>query len=367
MAKVALIRCENYDTARVFEAVKRAVDLTGGIGAFVKPGMKVLLKPNLLSARPPEDAVDTHPEVVRAVARLVKSAGGVPFIGDSPGGYGKNIDEIFEVSGMKRIAEEEGVELTRFTASKFIEGIPFSRHVLESDLIISLPKFKTHSITVITAAIKNMFGAVVGLYKAECHSRSPKEEDFSKIMAKVFSIAKPHLTILDGVIAMEGDGPSAGIIRKMNFFMASADAVAMDACIAKIVGLEPLDVLVTKEAYKMKLGEADLKKIEILGDNIDDFITKDFKLPQTTPLKFLPKHIIGTIANFIKFKPYIDKDLCKRCNLCKVTCPVNCITIEKDYCGIDYKKCVKCLCCHEVCPYKAIIIKRNVLTKMIWG
>jgi len=220
---------------------------------------------------------------------------------------------------------------------------------------------------VLTAAIKNMFGAVVGLYKAECHSRAPKEEDFSKIRAKVYSIAKPHLTVLDGITAMEGDGPSSGVVRKMNLVMAGDDAVAIDSCLAKIMGLAPLDILVTKEAYEAKLGEADLSKIEVLGDDLNNFIAKDFKLPQTTPLKYLPKNVISSVASLIKFKPHIDTGPCKRCNLCKITCPVNCIEIEKDYCRIDYKKCVRCLCCHEVCPYKAISIKRNILTKMVWG
>ena len=367
MTKVAIIRCESYDTSKVFDAVKKAIDLVGGIEAFVRPGMRVLLKPNLLSARPPEDAVDTHPEVIRAAARLVKGAGGIVSLGDSPGGYGTNIDEILETSGVKRIADEEGIEIKKFNVSKFVDGIPVSRHVLDADCIISIPKLKTHSITVLTAAIKNMFGAVVGLYKAECHSRAPKEEDFAKIIAKVYSIAKPNLTIVDGIVGMEGDGPSAGIVRKMHMVMAGSDAVAIDSCLARIVGVEPLDIAVTREAYKSNLGEAELSKIEVLGDHIDDFITKDFKLPQTTPLKFLPKSILKGVASLIRFKPYIDNTLCKRCNLCKVTCPVNCIEITPEYCGIDYRKCVRCLCCHEVCPYKAVHIKRNILTKIVWG
>ena len=368
MTKVSIVRCPDYEREKVFDSVKRAIDLIGGINAFVKPGSKVLLKPNLLSPHPPEDCVTTHPEVIRAVARLVKEAGGVVWLGDSPGGYGKNIDEILEKSGIGKIADEEGIEIKKFNTSKFVDGIPVSRHVLDADCVISIPKLKTHSITVLTAAIKNMFGAVVGLYKAECHSRAPKEEDFSKIIARVYSIVKPHLTIVDGIVGMEGDGPSAGIIRKMNLVMAGSDAVAVDSCIARIVGIEPLDVLVTKEAYKAHLGEADLARIEVVGDGIDEFIAKDFKLPKgLMPLKFLPKSITRLIASIIRFRPYIDSALCKRCNLCKITCPANCIEIAPDYCGIDYKKCVRCLCCYEVCPYKAIHIKRNFITKLIWG
>ena len=367
MTKVALVKCPSYDTDKVFDSVKRAVDLLGGIEAFVKPGTKILVKPNLLSARLPEEAVDTHPEVVRAVVRLVKGAGATAFIGDSPGGYGANIDEIFDKSGMSKMAQEEGIELVKFTRSKFVDGIPFSRYVFDCDSIISIPKLKTHGITVLTAAIKNMYGTVTGLYKAECHSKAPKEEDFAKVIAKVYSIASAHLTILDGITAMEGDGPSGGKPRDLGLIMAGADAVAIDACVARIIGLEPFDALVTKEAFGMGLGEADLGKIDLSGDDINNFIVKDFKLPQTAAFKSIPKGLVNAVAGLIKFKPSIDINVCTRCNLCKTTCPVNAIEIGKDLCKIDYKKCVRCLCCHEVCPYKAISIKRNILTKLVWG
>lgn len=367
MAKVAIVRCTTYETQQVFDAVKHAVDLVGGIEAFVKPGMKVLVKPNLLSARPPEDGVDTHPEVAGAVVRLVKGAGGIPLIGDSPGGFGKNFDQVVEASGMKRMAQAEGAELVKFTSSKFVNGIPVSRYVFDSGCFISIPKLKTHSVTVLTAAIKNTFGTVVGLYKAACHSRAPKEEDFAKEIAKVHSAAKPHLTVLDGIVAMEGDGPASGDLRKMDIIMAGRDSVAIDSCIARIIGLKPEDILVTKEAHGLGLGEMDMSRIELVGDDINGFITPDFKLPQTTPLKFIPKAVANGLATFIKFKPHINSDICTRCNLCKVSCPVNCITIEKEACKIDYKKCVRCMCCHEVCPYEAISIKRSILTKAIWG
>jgi len=366
-AKVSLVRCDDYDSAKVFEAVKRAIDLVGGIDNFVSGGTRVLVKPNLLSARTPEEAVDTHPEVVRAVVKLVKEAGATPVIGDSPGGYYKDIESVLEKSGMKKMAAEEGVEIVRFTASRFVDGIPIARHVFEADCVISLPKFKTHCITVLTGAIKNMYGTITGLHKAQCHSKAPKEKDFAKVVAKIYSISKPHLTVMDAITAMEGDGPSAGKPRNLNFIMAGSDGVAIDACAAKIVGVEPLDILVTKEAFLLGLGEADLSKIEITGDEMKNFVTGDFKLPQTTLLKYIPTGIANKVATLIKFKPYIDFAACKRCNLCKVSCPVNCIEIEDQYCRIDYNRCVRCLCCHEVCPYKAISIKRNVLTKFIWG
>lgn len=364
--RVAIVKCENYEPGNVSSAVRRAVDSLGGMQSFVKPGSRVLLKPNLLSARLPEEGVDTHPEVVRAAARLVKEVGGKIWVGDSPGGYGKNIDEVFERSGMKKMTDEESLELVKFTSSRNIEGLPVSRYVLDADTVISMPKLKTHGITTITAGIKNMFGSLTGMFKAGCHSRAPAEEDFAAILAKTYSITRPDLTIMDAVVSMEGDGPASGSLRKTSFIIASTDAVAVDSVIAKLIGLEPLDVAVTRVCYEQGLGEADLSKIEIVGDDIDAFIFSDFKLPQTKIFKIVPKAVMNTAASFIKFKPVIDEETCKRCNLCKLSCPVDAITIETDRCRIDYKKCVKCLCCHEVCPYRSIYIKRNFLAKLVW-
>ncbi|MBN2453606.1 MAG: DUF362 domain-containing protein [Candidatus Omnitrophica bacterium] len=366
MAKVAIARCAHYDIDGVYNAVKRSVDLLGGIERYVKPGMSVLLKPNLLTARGPESAVLTHPEIIRSVGRLARKAGGIVRVGDSPGGYGKNIDEILEVSGIKHIAEEEGFEVVRFTAADFVDGIPIARQVREADIVISLPKLKTHCVTVMTGAIKNTFGAVTGLYKAGCHSRAPREEDLAKVLVKVHSIVRPALTVVDGILAMEGDGPSAGRPKAMNAVIAGEDAVAIDACIAMMVGLKPLDLAVTRAARDAGLGEADLSKIEILGDSLENFISRDFKLSQTMPLNAIPRPILRWILGFVRFIPCIDESLCVRCGLCKKACPADCITVEEKRCGIDYAKCIRCLCCHEICPHNAISIKRNILTKLIW-
>lgn len=367
MSRVSIIRCRDYDQDRVYAAVKKAVDFISQMESLVSAGMRVLIKPNLLSARPPEDAVDTHPEVVRAVVRLVKEAGAVPIVGDSPGGYGKNIQEVYEKSGMKTMAKEEGIELVKFKNSKIVDGIPIARQIFDCDFFISIPKLKTHSITILTAAIKNTYGCVTGLFKAEQHSKAPKEDEFARIIAKVYSIAQPNLTVLDGIVGMEGDGPAAGEPREMEIVMAGQDAVAIDSCISRIMGFDPHDILVTKEAHAMGLGESDPARIEVVGDDILTFLTHDFKLPQTTPLGIIPRTIAKKLAALISFKPYIDESECARCNLCKISCPVNAIEITKSRCRIDYKKCVRCLCCHEVCPYVAIHIKRNVFTKMVWG
>lgn len=366
MAKVSLVRCTDYDRLRVAEAVKRAVDLVGGMGKFVAPGMRVLIKPNLLSPRPPEDAVVTHPEVVRAVVRLVKACGATPLVGDSPGGFGSNIDEIYETSGMRRMAGEEKVELVTFTNARFVDGMPITRYVFECDRFISVPKLKTHCVTVMTCAVKNVFGTVVGLYKAGCHSVAPRGADLAKVMARVYAAARPHLSIVDGIEAMEGDGPSQGKVRKLGCVMAGEDAVAIDTVAARIIGA-PREIAVTREAAAMGLGEGNMARIEVAGDAIEGIAVTDFAMPQTMPFEVIPKGLAGFLGKWITFKPYIDRKRCKRCNLCKVTCPVHAITIEEASCGIEYATCVRCMCCHEVCPYHAIGIKRNLLTRMIWG
>jgi len=367
MSKVSLARCVDYDPDNVYNAVKKSIDLLGGIEKFVKPGMNVLIKPNLLTVSQPEAAVVTNPEVVRAVVRLAHKAGAIVSVGDAPGGYGKNIDDIFEESGLRHIASEEGFELVKFTTANFVEGIPIAKQVFDADLVISVPKLKTHCVTVMTGAIKNTFGTVTGLYKAECHSRAPKEDDLAKILVKVHSIVKPGLTVVDGIVGMEGDGPSGGSPRAMNVVISGTDPVAIDSCIAKIIGLDPLNVAVTKRAYEAGLGEADLSKIEILGEGLDSFIANDFKLPKTMPLRMLPVPVLAWLLKLISFKPHINDQICVRCGLCKTACPVNCINIEEIGCGIDYNKCIKCLCCHEICPHKAISIKRNIFAKLVWG
>jgi Pyruvate/2-oxoacid:ferredoxin oxidoreductase delta subunit len=166
---------------------------------------------------------------------------------------------------------------------------------------------------------------------------------------------------------MEGDGPAAGEPRAMNVIVAGEDAVAIDACLARMMGMEPFDVLSTKTAYGMKLGEADPARIEVAGDRLEDFVAKDFRLPQTLPLKVIPRSLLNTVASIIRFRPYIDRDKCNRCNLCKITCPVGAIETGDSGCEIDYEKCLRCLCCQEVCPYKAVRIRRNLLTRMVWG
>jgi len=364
---VAITKCRSYSQGELDKAVERTLELLGGIEKFIKPNEKVLIKPNLLSTRTPEEAVNTHPELIRAVIKKVRPISGNIKIGDSAAGFGDNMDEIHRTSGVKEIAEEEAVELIKFDSSKRIGRYPIASDALEADKVISLPKFKTHGLTLITAAVKNMYGIVPGISKAEQHSLAPRADDFASVILDVFCSRKPELTIVDAVESMEGEGPAGGNVRKTDFIAASADAVALDSALMKIIGMEPLDLVTNKEARKRGIGATDLKDIDVLGEGLDAVKVEDFKLPGTGLANRIPKSLSWLIRLVIRFRVEIDGTKCRRCDLCRESCPVNAITIGKKTCSVDYSKCLLCLCCQEICPHGAVRLRKSWFARMMWG
>jgi uncharacterized protein (DUF362 family)/NAD-dependent dihydropyrimidine dehydrogenase PreA subunit len=366
--KVAIVKCGNYEPFRLKEAVKRSLDLIGGIGSFVKGSQKVLIKPNLLSARLPEEAVDTHPEFVRAVVRLVKDAGGVPSIGDSPGSFFtvKSVDEVYERTGIKDVAHEEGAELARFDQIIHINNYPIAKALKEYDLVINLPKLKTHSLAVLTGAVKNMYGFVPGLSKVRYHKEAPNINEFSKILADIFAITRPGLSIMDGVIGMDGNGPAAGRVRRIGLILTSADAVSLDAVLSHMVEFPYSRNKVLQEVTERNLGKGRIEDIEVVGEDLYTSYIEDFRLPVTELVYRFPSFIAKHIAKIIYFRPIIDEGICKKCDICKNACPVDAVTINEKSSKINKSKCIKCFCCHEVCPHDAIYIKKNFFANMIW-
>jgi uncharacterized protein (DUF362 family)/Pyruvate/2-oxoacid:ferredoxin oxidoreductase delta subunit len=369
MSKVSIVKCSDYDTKKVEEAVFRSVELLGGSETFIKKGDTVLIKPNLLSARPPEDAVCTHPEVVRAAIRLVKKIGATPIIGDSPGTFlGTNeIDDVYDKAGIKRVAIEEGAELVRFEKSRMVKGYPIAERVLDASFLLSLPKLKTHVFTVMTGAVKNAFGMVPGLFKSHCHKKSPQPKNFAKILLDVYEIVTPGLSIMDGIVAMDGEGPSAGCAVKTGLIAAGADGVSLDAVIAEIAGVPPSKNIIVNEARMRKIGEGDIHKIEVLGESIEAVKFKRFRLPVTGGVvSALPDFMMDFMRGALVFRPVIDEKICVKCAICKNTCPVGAIIINESRSRIDDRICISCFCCHEMCPYKAIYIKKGLLTRLFW-
>lgn len=356
MSEVSIVKCEDYQTEQVFKAIKRSVELLGGIECFVKKNQKVLIKPNLLKASAPAEAVTTHPEIIRAIIRLVKEQTDNIFVGDSPAGLIK-AESVYEKSGIAGVCREEKVTLIKF--DNFIEkdGFPFAKIKGEVDVCISAPKFKTHNLTTITAAVKNVFGFIPGLYKVHCHKSAPNYKTFSALVAKVYGLVRPQLNIIDAVWAMEGDGPSDGKPRKIGLILASSDGVALDSVLAKIIGLKPLAIASTREAFRLKLGEADLNKINVAGESLDKTEVKNFKLPRIISLYRIPNFIARYVFKLVPLIMGIDKKSCNGCLMCKNICPQNAIREIKGRLKIDFSRCILCLCCGEVCPNNAIYLR----------
>jgi uncharacterized protein (DUF362 family)/Pyruvate/2-oxoacid:ferredoxin oxidoreductase delta subunit len=336
--------------------------------AFVKPGQRVLLKPNLLSAKDPMRAITTHPMLVEAVAEEVRRVGGNPFVGDSPGGAVRGIRRVWTNTGMEEMARRAGLELVNFEASgsKGINFGPYTfyiaKPVLEADVIINLPKLKTHSLTLLTCAVKNMFGVMPGFRKGEQHKLSPKPVEFARMLVHLYKLVPPSLTIVDGVLAMEGNGPSSGQQRWLKMLVAGGDAVAVDAAVGRLIGLPDGFVDTTRIATEMGLGEGRVGLLNIVGEAADR-VVEGFMLPSNRVYKLVPRPLVKLLAPLVRVKPVILPDKCVGCGFCADSCPVKTIAKEGKVYKINDKHCVKCLCCHELCPESSIEIRLSWLAR----
>jgi len=368
-ANISVVKCDGYEPYAVEQAVRRTVDLLGGITCFVKPGSRVLVKPNLLMSESPECAITTHPQVVSAVIHILKEINCRVVVGDGPsvwGQYIENVDEVYEVTGIKKVANDEGVELVNFDKRRMRDKFPLTTWLDECDYLINLPKFKTHGFTLLTGGIKNLFGLVSGTYKTELHKDYFKPPEFAKILVDIYEEVRPALTIIDGILAIEGDGPgTSGKVRQLNLLLAGSDCVALDTVMARIMGIKHQEVLSTKEAAMRGLGEGKLNKIKIEGEDIDKLNIRPFILPQASQLDKLPDVFKSLAKRLIKYWPYSLAAKCTRCGHCVKICPGKCIRIIKKGITFNYKKCIACFCCQESCPAAAISVKKSLLAKLI--
>ena len=377
-SKVAIIECGEYKDAK--QAVAKAVELLGGWEQFVQPEESIILKPNLLTKSTPEQACTTHPAVFSAVGSLLREAGySNLFYGDSPGPGRGGAEATARDCGIKAEADALGIPMADFDSGSkvlFPEGRTAKEFIIcegiqEKDAIINICKMKTHQLERITGAVKNIFGAVYGFNKGAAHAIYPSADVFAKMLADLNRMVKPRLHIMDGILAMEGNGPQSGDPVKMNVIIASADPVAVDAVFCRLVHLDP--GLVHTNVHGQNYGVGTYENIEVLTETgeitIEEAVAKwgnpDFNVPRGNNFSgTLP--FVGSFIKLLDRKPVVKKEVCIGCGICVEACPLpeKAIFFKKGKPAYNYHKCIKCYCCQEMCPKKAIDVRDTLVSKI---
>jgi len=366
-------------------AVFTALDTIKAERLMKEEGMTVILKPNLLMGKPPERAVNTHPEVVRSVIHWVKQFNPSKiYVCDSAGGQKPGVTEAaMRESGIELVCKEEGIDCIPFekteriiyTIDKPLELNNFSSsHLLkDADLIINLPKIKTHGQCKLTCCIKNMFGTVLLANKPKTHAQAATLDRFTSALVDIYSVSKPQLTVVDGFYGMEGQGPSSGDPIKMNLILAGFDGVALDRTVCEIIGFNPSEILYLTKAEQQGLGTMDLSQIEYRGERIEN-VKRKFKPPKIRPISMpLPKWLADYVGRTIfKAKVKFNRDKCRLCSTCWTNCPVNAISPPEiiktgKIPNWNKSKCITCFCCVELCPYEAVDFKINYVKNALFS
>jgi uncharacterized protein (DUF362 family)/Pyruvate/2-oxoacid:ferredoxin oxidoreductase delta subunit len=371
MHTVSLQKVESYDRALVKDGLIRLMEPLGGMWAFVRPGERVLIKPNMLSAKPPEKAVTTHPEVLRGVIELVKKAGGVPLVGDSPGI--ESCRRVAEKSGILRVVDECGAELVEFVDSVEVTGqglfkrFEVARAYMEADRLINLAKLKTHEMMTMTCAVKNLFGAITGTGKAAWHLKAGADREmFSRMLLEIYLLRKPDLNIVDAVTAMEGNGPGNGDPRHLGLLLGGINPVAVDVIAAECAGIPKKLLHIERMAEKLRLDGADRADIKTVGAAPEEARVTGFRLPHLTDVQFgLPVFLKNRLKHYLTSRPTAVPEKCRLCGVCVEACPSQAIAIENGRLTFDYHRCIRCFCCRELCPDGALDVRDGVLLKYL--
>ena len=373
--KVSIVKANEYNCAHICGALEKSLGLIGGLEEIVKPDSRVFVKINHLPpASPPERGIVTHPIFVEAVLELLKKITGNIIVGDDIESEG---EDGFMISGFRQMCNRAGIKLINLKEEGFVEmpcnghylnKVYLSRVAVESNIIINLPKLKTHSLTVFTGGVKNMYGTIPASFRTKFHGEYPRIEDFTGVITDIYSAIKPQLTIMDGIMAMEGEGPASGNMRELGVILASTDAVAVDTVATKIIGLEPGNIYTTRYSNERGLGAGDFEKIEIVGESVDTVAVSDFKHPAGVSgviLRRVPKFISQWAVSQFSSRPRVIESKCTLCGDCQKICPVEAITIGGKMAIINYDKCIRCMCCHEVCRFDSIVPRFSLLGRIL--
>ncbi|MFH1863029.1 MAG: DUF362 domain-containing protein [bacterium] len=366
-----LVRCPSYHPAEIRRALRAGLDHLDSPERLIRPGDMVLLKPNMLSAKSPESCVTTHPEVITAVGELVLDCRGKIVLGDSPAGMVKNLRRHWEKTGIWEAAQRLGIQpvsfedcgIRSFTSPEGHIGI--ARTALETDVIINLPKLKTHQLTKQTGAVKNMFGTVPGFRKGDMHSRAPNALRFARFVVAVYQQVTPALTIMDAVTAMEGNGPSAGPPRQVNALLVAEDGLVLDYWAAKLINMDAAELPIFKAAVEAGLWDAQAPAPLWRGEDPQSLQVADFKPPDSSRIEKLPPFVVENLRKLIWVRPRVEPKLCSACGLCVDNCPEGAMKFHNGVPQIDYQRCIKCNCCDEICPELAIYQQMSFLARLL--
>ncbi|MBQ4595795.1 MAG: DUF362 domain-containing protein [Firmicutes bacterium] len=379
-SKVALVRCDSYEQDKVDAAVRKAVEILGGLEEIdITKESRLVLKPNLLAKNPPEKACTTHPAVFAAVGKLLQDEGYTNLkYGDSPGNPVIKPEKIADECGLKTVADElgipfgsfeEGVEI-EFPEGRVADKFVICKEVVEADGIINVCKMKTHQLERITGAVKNTFGCVFGINKASSHARFSTAETFAKMIGDLNNLVRPKLHVMDGIVAMEGNGPQNGTPKQMGVILVSTDPVAIDGLFCHLVDLKP--ELVPTNVAAMEQGVGTYKDIIVITEDgeitpqeaAEKYGDKDFNVQRGKEYKG-QLQAVRFLVPFLQKKPVVKESKCIGCGICVDSCPVEGKAIHVDGTAhYDYDKCIKCYCCQEMCPEDAITVKKSLLARI---
>ncbi len=377
-SRVALVRCGTYDPDAVYQAVRRGLDLIGGPDGLVRPGERIVLKPNVLYGASPDKAVTTHPSVFRAVGRLLQERGAQVTYGDSPS-VGPAAGHMRRC-GLAQAAEEAGIALADFDSGRavshrdglLIKSFVVANGVLDADGLVNLPKLKAHPLTRLTGAVKNLFGCVPGLLKSQYHVTLTDPFDFAAMLVDLGTLVRPRFSVMDGIVAMEGNGPRSGVLRQLGVLLFSTDPVALDAVACRTINVDPGVMPTAEPGEKAGLGRYRADDIELAGEALEGLVCRDFDVIRA-PQEHLSRSRTKTfIKNRTCRRPDIDRARCTACGSCIRMCPVDPRAVdwgrggEKKPPVYNYGRCIRCFCCQESCPEGAISSRSTLLGRLVF-
>ena len=372
---VSIVRCADYGEETCERALREVLVPFGGLD-WVRPGMRVVIKANLVSAMKPEKAATTHPALLAALTRMLRERGAHVVIGDSPGGTfaATHLSAVYRTCGLSE-AEAAGAELNRDFSQKeaalpeahTAKHITYTGYLDGADAIISFCKLKSHGMLSLSAATKNLFGAIPGIIKPEYHYRYPDPMDFADMLIDLNEFFRPKLYLVDAVQTMEGNGPTAGTPKYMGALLAGTNPHKIDLLCAKLIGLEAKNVPTLRAAQERGLTPASAEELEISGD-AERFVCKDFVTVQKgtgTDFGAQKGKLLGAAAKTVlRARPKLKRSRCVGCGVCRDTCPAHAIVIEKGKAKIDRRACIRCFCCQEFCPKGAMRVHRTWVARI---